>query len=129
ADDEWWQGRRPEALNQRQRIAANLARVALANLGRADWLVFVDGDEVAALDREAVAAIPEDVRAFRLAVLEATSTVDEWNGLFKRLQSPEALERLQAAGVIEHADNKDLFHGHVAGKVGIRPGLDLRLDL
>lgn len=128
-DEEWWQGRRPESLNRRQRVAANFARVALARLGWADWLVFIDGDEVAALDREVVATIPADVRGFRLKTLEVTSTLGEWDGLFKRQRPPPALRRLQAAGVIPRANNKELFHGHIAGKVGIRPRLDLRLDL
>ncbi|MGN0064484.1 MAG: glycosyltransferase family 2 protein [Nocardioides sp.] len=107
------------SLNGRQRIAANLVRVACAEAGFVDWLFFVDGDETPLVDRAALAAVPDEVDVVRLTPFEAVTGTRVW---FKRLLPRWRLERLRAAGVIDRADNRAWFRGHVAGKVGVRPG-------
>lgn len=130
ADDAWWGGERVETLNGRQRVAANLVRVACAGLGWVDWLFFLDGDEVALLDREVLAAVPTGTDVVRLRPLESVSQPPgapvRW---FKRLLEREELRRLRRLGVLEKANNARYFHGHVSGKVGVRPAADLWLGV
>lgn len=130
-DREWWAGDRPKSLNARQRITANLVAAAAARLGWVDWLVHLDGDEVADLDRAALDALPATVRAVRLAVLESVSELGatEPPTLFKRLLQPEELNLLHVLGVIQEPTNQAYFHGHVMGKSAIRPAAGLRLTL
>ncbi len=128
----WWGTERSHDLNVRQRTAANLARVLLAPFDWAEWLVHIDGDEVALIDREVVEALPEKVRAFKLAPLEAVSR-ESWPGdeptHFKRLLTDGQLNVLRVLGLIAHPTNKDYFHGHVRGKRGVRVRTDLRVGL
>lgn len=130
-DREWWAGDRPKSLNVRQRITANLVAAAAARLGWVDWLVHLDGDEVADLDRAALDALPDTVGAVRLTVLESVSqlTATEPPTLFKRLLEPEELNLLHVLGVIREPTNQSYFHGHVMGKAAIRPAAGLRLTL
>jgi len=131
ADDDWWRGRRPEALNVRQRINANLVKAALTTAPWAEWLFHLDADEIAWIDEAVLARVPADRRAARLLPLEAIAQ-RHWDGdptWFKRLLAPEELADLHARGVIEEASNGSYFHGHPWGKVGVRPGLDIWLTL
>jgi hypothetical protein len=127
----WWGEERPDDLNVRQRQVANLARVLLAPFSWAEWIVHIDGDEVALIDRDVVAALPDTVKTFRLQPLEAVSR-RAWPGEvthFKRLLSDNELMLLSVLGLVEEPDNKAYFHGHVRGKRGVRIRCDLRIGL
>ena len=129
--DDWWQGDRPAQLNTRQRINANLVKAVLSHFAWADWVFHIDADEIAQIDRAALAAAPEGARAATLAPLEAVSQ-PEWVGdptLFKRLLGKDDLTLLHTLGVIDRAHNGAYFHGHVDGKTGVRPALDVWLTL
>jgi hypothetical protein len=127
----WWAGDRPKGLNVRQRINANLALDLLADMEWAQWVFHVDGDEVVALDREVLAAVPSGTDAARLAPLECVSRfgATERPTLFKRLLDEDDLNLLQTLGVLSTPTNKAYFHGHVRGKSGVRPSSGLRLTL
>ena len=127
----WWGGDRPASLNVRQRINANWARTVLAPFEWAEWLFHIDGDEVAALDREALAAVPAEADAVWLTPWESVS---EWAATgrptqFKRLLSVPELNLLHVLGVLPAATNQAYFHGHVLGKSGVRPASGLGLTL
>lgn len=131
AGKRWWAGDRPASLNTRQRINANWARSVLAPYDWAEWLFHVDGDEVAVLDREAIAAVPADVDAVWLTPWEAVS---EWAPegrptRFKRLLDDPELNLLHVLGTLDEPTNQAYFHGHVLGKSGVRPGSGLGLTL
>jgi Glycosyl transferase family 2 len=130
-DEQWWQGDRPGQLNVRQRINANLAKAVLTRFEHAEWVFHIDADEIAQVDRAALAAAPPQARVVRLAPLEAVAQ-REWTHdptLFKRLLDQDDLTLLQTLGVIDRAHNGAYFHGHVDGKSGVRPTLDLWLTL
>lgn len=128
---DWWVDR-PDDLNHRQRANANLARVLLAPFAWAEWLLHIDGDEVAVLDRDVVAGLPADQRTFRMLPLEAVSR-DAWPEgevtHFKRLLERDELGLLKMLGLVKQPDNMRYFHGHVRGKVGVRLRTDCRLGL
>lgn len=127
----WWGEERSNDLNVRQRQAANLARVLLAPFAWAEWLVHIDGDEVALIDRDVVAGLPDAVKTFKLDPLEAVAR-SEWPGEithFKRLLTGKELALLSVLGLVEEADNKAYFRGHVRGKRGVRIRTDLRIGL
>lgn len=126
ADDRWWGGERVTSLNGRQRVVANLVRAAVAEAGFVDWLFFVDGDEIALVDRQVLADVPADFDAVRLRPLEAVAGGGD---LFKRLLTRPELRRLKRLGLVEKANNARYFHGHVSGKVGVRPAADVRLGV
>jgi hypothetical protein len=130
-DKTWWRGDRPEQLNVRQRINANLTKALLSGVEGADWLFHIDADEIAQIDRAALARVPADTRVVRLAPLEAVSR-KHWDGdptWFKRLLGKNDLILLQTLGVLDKPSNGAYFHGHLDGKAGIRPGSDLWLTL
>jgi hypothetical protein len=123
ADDQWWAGDRPGQLNVRQRANANLVKHVLRELDWAQWLFHIDGDEIVRLDRDVLDAVPAAVPAVQLAPLEAVSQ-KRWDAdptWFKTLLDDDDLALLHALGAIEKANNGAYFHGHVAGKSGIRP--------
>jgi hypothetical protein len=127
----WWASDRPASLNVRQRINANWARHVLEPFAWAEWLFHIDGDEVARLDRDALAAVPADQGAVWLPPLEAVS---EWRPdarptLFKRLLDNEELNLLHVLDVLDAPTNQAYFHGHVMGKSGVRPASGLALTL
>jgi len=127
----WWQGDRPAQLNTRQRINSNLVKALLSPFGWADWVFHIDADEIAQIDRAALADAPGDARVATLAPLEAVSQ-PEWDGdptHFKRLLDKDDLTLLHTLGVIDRPHNGAYFHGHVDGKVGVRPDLDVWLTL
>ena len=131
AGTDWWAGDRPKGLNVRQRINANLALELLADMEWAQWVFHIDGDEVVALDREVLAAVPADADAVWLTPLECVSqfSATERPTLFKRLLADEDLNLLHMLGVLATPTNSAYFHGHVMGKSGVRPGSGLRLTI
>lgn len=130
-DEGWWESDRPAELNVRQRINANVVKALLTRVERAEWVFHIDADEIAQIDRAALAAAPKDARAARLSPLEAVSR-KSWGGeptWFKRLLDEPDLTLLHVLGVIDRPQNGAYFHGHVDGKTGVRPTLDLWLTL
>ena len=127
----WWGGERPSSLNARQRVNANWARAVLEPFEWAEWLFHVDGDEVAVLDRSALAAVPPELDAVWLPPLEAVSQPrpEHRPTLFKRLLDDDDLTLLHVLGVLETPTNQAYFHGHVMGKSGVRPRSGLGLAL
>ncbi len=130
-DDQYWLGDRPANLNVRQMHNANLANVLLSPFESVRWLFHIDGDECLDVDREELLALDGDVRAVHLPPWEAVSKT-RWTGpvdRFKRpLDEPE-LSLLAVLGIIPAATMREYFNGHVMGKRGVRPGLDLRVGL
>lgn len=127
----WWGEDRPASLNVRQRINVNWTLAVLESFTWAEWLFHVDGDEVACLDPEAMAAVPESADAVRLRPLEAVSELEPVARptRFKRLLDDADLNLLRVLGVIDDASNRAYFHGHVMGKSGVRPRSGLALTL
>jgi hypothetical protein len=122
-DEAYWDGARPERLNERQRVNANVANTALAPFERVGWLFHLDGDECLDIDLDVLSGVEPGFGCVRLAALEAVSR-REWPGEvthFKQLLDYEQLCLLHAVGVIDAPTNRSLFNGHVAGKVGVRP--------
>ncbi len=130
-DKTWWNGLRPEHLNARQRINANLVKALLSLFDWAEWVFHIDADEIVQIDRDVLAGVPADTQVVKLAPLEAVSR-KHWDGdptWFKRLLGKDDLTLLQTLGVIDKPANGAYFHGHVDGKSGVRPGLDVWLTL
>lgn len=128
---DWWVEDRPQGLNVRQRINVNWVRSVLEPFPWAEWLFHIDGDEVALLDREALAGVPEERDAVWLPPLEAVSEMHPARRptRFKRLLGDADLNLLHVLGVIQAPTNQAYFHGHVMGKSGVRPGSGLGLTL
>ena len=132
---DWWQGERPAGLNVRQRANAAWVRAVLEPLEWAEWLFHVDGDEVARLDREALAEVPPGLDAVWLPPWEAVSQWDPEPGAgarprsFKRLLDDADLTLLHVLGRVPEATNQAYFHGHVMGKTGVRPASGCVLTL
>jgi hypothetical protein len=130
-DDAWWADKRPEQLNTRQRINANVVKALLSTVDWAGWVFHIDGDEVVQLDRSVLDAVPASQPAVSLAPLEAVSR-KSWDGdptWFKRMLDADDLTLLKTLGVIDRPSNGAYFHGHVEGKSGLRPTTDLWLAL
>lgn len=130
-DKSWWQGDRPAELNVRQRTNANVVKALLSRFGWAEWVFHIDADEIVQIDRGVLGAVAVETRAVKLAPLEAVS-LKSWDApptWFKRLLTKGDLTLLQILGVIDRAANGAYFHGHVDGKSGVRPALDLWLTL
>jgi hypothetical protein len=127
----WWGDDRPANLNVRQRINANWVRTVLEPFPWAEWLFHVDGDEVAAVDREALAAVPAEAGAVWLEPLEAVSQLapTERPTRFKRLLDDAELNLLHVLQAVDAPTNQAYFHGHLMGKTGVRPGSGLGLTL
>jgi hypothetical protein len=128
---DWWSDGRPRSLNVRQRTNANWTREVLAPLPWAEWLFHIDGDEVACLDRDALASVPDDLDGVWLSPWEGVS---EWAPArrptqFKRLLDEAELNLLHVLGAIPEPSNQAYFHGHVLGKSGVRPRSGLGLTL
>jgi hypothetical protein len=128
---DWWLGNRPHGLNVRQRINVNWVRSVLEPFAWAEWLFHIDGDEVALLDRDELARVPEGCDAVWLPPLEAVSELSPAGRptRFKRLLPHADLNLLHVLGAIDAPSNQAYFHGHVMGKSGIRPGSGLALTL
>lgn len=130
-DATYWGDQRPGSLNERQVVNANLANVLLSVFGEVAWLFHVDGDECLDLDRERLLALDADVSAVRLRTLEsvAVGADAEPQERFKRPLAPDELALLTALGEIREPSMLEYFNGHVAGKSGMRPSLDRRLQV
>lgn len=131
-DDRWWRGERPASLNRRQVTNANVAKAVLTQIGCADWLFHIDGDEIVSIDRDRLESLPADTDVVHLAPMESVSVTRPARGPvqeFKRLLSDEELVLLKTLGAIGEADNRVYFHGHVGGKSGLRPRLDRYLGI
>jgi len=131
-DKAYWRGKRPKALNRRQVVNANLVNCLLAAFDSVAWLFHIDGDEVLDIDKDALLGIEEDdVTSVHLPCWEAVSQ-QHWDGEvthFKRLLGSDELSLLTVLGLAEKPDNRFYFNGHVRGKTGSRPGLDIRLRI
>jgi hypothetical protein len=126
ADDRWWHGARPDGLNRRQHYNANVVKALLTRAEWAEWLFHIDSDEVVHVDRDRLEQLPAETGIVHLAPLELVSR-DEGAAptLYKRLLSDDELVLLKALGVVHRAANEEYFHGHVGGKSGLRPSLDV----
>ncbi len=125
-DAHWWCGDRPEQLNVRQRINANVVRSLMTVLDPDGWTCHVDADEVVQVDRPRLDELGREVEVVRMAPLEAVSR-QHWEGEvthFKRLLPKDDLTLLATLGVIDKPHNKTYFHGHVTGKCAMRPSLE-----
>lgn len=130
ADAAWW-GERPDDLNDRQRIGANLVKALCTELPGVEWIFHIDADEICQIDRSVLAAVPAEYDAVRLKPLEAVSR-KHWDAhptWFKRLLGERDLKLLEVLGVIAKPANGQLFHGHVEGKTAVRPRLDRWLTI
>lgn len=130
-DGTYWRGSRPPGLNSRQAINANLVCALLSPSKSVRWLFHLDGDECLDVDRADLLAAPPHVPAVRLRVMESVSQPDSVHpcGLFKRPPTREELALLTVLGVIDRPRLAAYFRGHVAGKPGVRPTLDLQLRI
>lgn len=127
----WWVSGRPAKLNVRQRINANWVRDLLSPFPWAEWLFHIDGDEVVRLDDAALAAVPREATTVALAPLEAVSELEPQGRptRFKRLLDDEELNLLHVLGKVPAPRNQHYFHGHLLGKVGVRPSAPVALAL
>jgi len=122
----WWNGARPEGLNRRKITNADVIRALLTRYEWATWLFHIDGDEIVRIDRERVEALGSDVTVLHLQPVEAVSRYRATRPrYFKRLLSEDELVLLTALGSLARPDNHEYFHGHVVGKSGMRPALDV----
>ena len=96
----------------------------------AEWLFHIDGDEVACVDRDALAAVPAGRRRGLAAAVGGGQPVDAAGRptRFKRLLDDADLNLLHVLGAIDEPTNQAYFHGHVMGKSGVRPGSGLGAD-
>jgi hypothetical protein len=127
---EWWD-QRPDNLNQRQSTNSALMSRVLDGYDWARWLVHIDGDEVARLDRAALGAVAPEWQAVRLEPLEAVARMhpDSDPVLFKRLLTEDELVLLRALGLVAKPTNRTYFRGHVVGKLAVRPSKTLSLTI
>lgn len=130
-DDAYWNGARPDDLNQRQMINANVVNTLLALQPSVTWLAHLDGDECLEIDPEELAEVPADARMVRLAIREAVSTEHGSREVkaFKKKLGPKALERLTREGVLPRPANHVLLKGHLIGKSLVRPALDVTVGI
>jgi len=123
----WWAGARPTRLNRRQNTNADVVKGLLTQLEGDHWLFHIDGDEIISVDRERLEGLPADIRVVHLNPLEAVS--EEQPAArptqFKRLLTEQELHLLKLLGIVSEPSNDVYFHGHVGGKAGFRPALDL----
>lgn len=130
-DESWWRGERPEQLNARQRLNANVVKALMSTVAGVDWVFHVDADEIIQVDRAVLDTVPADTRVVKLETLEAVSR-KSWDGdptWFKPLLGKDDLTLLETLGVLDRATNGAYFHGHVDGKSGVRPALDVWLTM
>jgi hypothetical protein len=129
-DAAYWQGRRPESVNPRQIINANLVNTALTAVPAVRWLFHLDGDEALHIDKSHLSALGDEISAVRLETLEAVSQ-PRWDGPvthFKRQLDHDELCLLSVLGVIDEPEPLGYFRGHLK-KPGMRPSLDLILRI
>lgn len=131
SNQRWWNQPRPAKLNVRQRINANWAKEVLAPFDWAEWLFHIDGDEVVQLDDAALAQVPAEASTVWLEPREAVSELapEGRPTLFKRLLDEDELNLLHVLGLVDDPSNQYYFHGHLLGKVGVRPSAPVALAL
>jgi hypothetical protein len=124
AYDDWWNGARPDDLNERQVCNHGLASRVVAGLPWAEWVFVLDGDEVAQVDRSVLDRLAPDVRAVRLEPLEAVSRMAPEHDptQFKRRPTEDELALLDVLGIIREPKVRAYFRGHISGKPGLRVG-------
>lgn len=128
ADSDWWHGKRPDDLNERQWRNATEVVHALAPYDWAEWVFHIDGDEVVHLDRAVLDALPPRISSVILPPREVVA-LWSWDGeptWFKTLLDDDQLELLKVIGLLDRAQNRAYFRGHLAGKAGVRPSQDIR---
>lgn len=131
-EDGYWHNGRPTNLNARQTMSANLVNYLLAGVQSAQWLFHIDGDECLDIDKERLRGLGPEVEYVRLATKESVSTsVGELadSVYFKRLLNDDELALLHILGVIDAPRNRKYFHGHVSGKIGIRPSMEYGMHI
>ncbi len=128
-DGAWWTEGRPQLLNRRQNINANVVKALLSLVDWADWLFHIDADEIVRINRRSLRRVPAEEPAVRLLPLEVISQLhwDSTPTLFKRRLSPDELTELHRRGVIAEPSNSAYFRSHVIGKAGLRPTVGLWL--
>ena len=127
----YWHGDRPRSLNRRQWVNANLTNLLLTGFPQVKWLFHLDGDEELDLDRDRLLALPPEVPAVRLGTLESVASASAGRAprRVQRQLEPGELALLTKLGAIRRPSNKAYFHGHTAGKAGVRPAPDLRIGV
>lgn len=126
----YWNGQRPPRVSDRLRINMNFANAILATVPAVGWLVSIDSDEVACIDRDALGSY--EGRGIRLSILEAVSRriwPNDEPTLFKRPPTEAELAVLSALDVIPEADLGHYFRGHQEGKSAVRPDLTIRVKV
>jgi hypothetical protein len=100
-------------------------------LGWAEWLFHIDADEIARIDRAALAGVPPRRPAVNLQPLEVVGVLepDGEPTLFKRLLTDRELRDLVSRGLLAEPTNSRYFRSHVAGKVGVRPNAEVWLGI
>jgi hypothetical protein len=131
ADDAWFTETPHVKLNDRQIVNAAVTSRLLGGLPWAQWLFHLDGDEVAVIDRDALAAVDPDTRAVRMRALEAVGQlhVDADPTLFKRWLTDDELLAVSALGGLDKPSNYRYFRGHTGGKPGVRPTAELAIGV
>ncbi|MBA2464977.1 MAG: glycosyltransferase family 2 protein [Nocardioidaceae bacterium] len=127
----YWGGHRPRNLNVRQVVNANIVNTLLAPFEEVRWLFHIDGDECLDVDRSALMNLPDTARAVRLTTLEAVSQVN-WDQPVEQFKCPlgkDDLRLLAVLGVLDRADMRQYYNGHLSGKPGLRPGINLSLRI
>jgi hypothetical protein len=128
---DWWGEAPSDALNTRQITNAAMTSQLVVGFPWAEWVFPLDGDEIAQLDRDALAALDPATRSVQLRPLEAASRLHatEDPRLFKRRLDEDELQLLHTLGVIAQPRPRHYFRGHMGGKPGLRPSRDLALSV
>jgi hypothetical protein len=126
---DWWGDMPADSLNGRQIANAAMISQLVAGFSWAEWIFPLDGDEIAQLDRAHLAGLDPSTRSVQLRPLEAASrlhAVDDPR-LFKRRLGADELQLVHTLGLIPEPRQRSYFRGHMGGKPGLRPSLDLAL--
>lgn len=127
----YWGGQRPTNLNVRQVVNAKLVNTLLAPFKEVRWLFHIDGDECLDVDKTALLRLPDTARVVRLTTLEAVSQAEGTQHVeqFKRPLGRDELRLLTVLGVLERAHMRHYYNGHLSGKSGLKPSVDLGLQI
>jgi hypothetical protein len=128
---DWWAGKVPENLNERQVTNHSIVSQIVVGYPWAEWVFTIDGDEVARIDRDFLDGVAPDVRAVGLTTMEAVSMMRPEHDptLFKRKPTRNELQLLKMLGVIADVKPRAYFRGHISGKPGMRPTRGLALGV
>ncbi len=127
-DDGWWGPEARPGLNGRQNRNAGVVNVVCTLFPWATWLFHVDADEVVHVNRRKLERLDPSCEVVLLRVLESVSHEDAEaeGGWFKRRLGPSERTLLVERGHARARTNSLYFRGHLTGKSGWRPSLDLR---